>query len=332
MQNEIIEIVNENAIEDTKGKILMNKYNNLFEEAKKLSVEAKDILVKDESDTASMTNARQVRLKLKNIRVETEKVRKELKEDIVREGKAIDGISNIIKAIIVPAEDYLDKQENYIEILKEERKQERLKYRTSELSKYVTDISLYNIVDMPDEVFDQLLNGAKKALEDKQEAERLAKIEEEKIRKEKEEEEKRIREENEKLKSEKEAREKEEAERIEKDRIEKEKVEKEQKEKLEAITREKEEAEKKLKEKEEAERKQKEEAERKVEQERLAQLEDDRQQSLKPEKQKLTDLAIMIKTIEMPKELSVSGMNIVKKIEIKLLELSQEVLEDIKKM
>jgi len=52
--------------------------------------------------------ARTARLELKNLRVSAEKVRKNLKEDSLRMGKAIDGANNILLALIVPIEKSLE--------------------------------------------------------------------------------------------------------------------------------------------------------------------------------------------------------------------------------
>jgi hypothetical protein len=44
-----------------------------------------------------------------------------LKEQALREGKAVDGIANVLKALIVPLEEHLDKQERFVEIRAEEQ-------------------------------------------------------------------------------------------------------------------------------------------------------------------------------------------------------------------
>jgi ATPase subunit of ABC transporter with duplicated ATPase domains len=43
----------------------------------------------------------------------------------LREGKAIDGIANVLKAVIVPIEEYLDEQEHYIERKREAEEEAR---------------------------------------------------------------------------------------------------------------------------------------------------------------------------------------------------------------
>lgn len=200
-------IAKENGIEEGKIDALLSNFSTGFQKAKKIVEECKNIEITSEDQTDEMATARESRLKLKNIRVEIEKTRKTLKEQSLREGRAIDGMANIIKALIVPVEEHLEKQEKFIEIKIKERKLARQAERIEKLSRYVEDVSLYNLEDMEDEAFDKLLANTKKAFEDEkkaqEEAEKERKIAEEERLKEQE----RIRKENERLKAEADARE-----------------------------------------------------------------------------------------------------------------------------
>ena len=202
-QNNEIALVAQNAgLAPTGVENLLKRFAAYFNEAKKLAEGAREIIVTDESQTDLMLKAREARLSLKSLRTHVEAVRVELKEQSLREGRAIDGVSNLIKALIVPVEEHLEKQEKYAEVKALERIQKKYEERVNLLSPFVEDISLYAIKDMPDAVFDNLLAGckasyqAKKDAEAKAEADRIAK------EKEKEEEDRKIREENEKLKKE----------------------------------------------------------------------------------------------------------------------------------
>jgi len=178
--NQIAVVAKESGLQPTKVDELLKSFAGYFGQAKELAEAAKSIVVTDESQTDLMIQARESRLKLKAIRVEVEKTRKELKEQSLREGKAIDGVSNLIKALIVPVEEHLEKQEKYAEIRELERIQARYEDRITRLTPYVEDISLYNIKDMSDDAFEKLLESsiaadkAKKEAEAKAEADRLA--------------------------------------------------------------------------------------------------------------------------------------------------------------
>ena len=118
-------LANEYGLSTTKARLLVDNFADVFKLADEWERKARDIAVKDEGDTHMMAAARELRLEIKNRRVEVEKKRKELKEDALREGKAIDGIANVIKGVIVPIEKYLDEQEHYVDIKRQAEEEER---------------------------------------------------------------------------------------------------------------------------------------------------------------------------------------------------------------
>jgi len=131
MNNELQVIIKESGLEKTKANILLNNFKDYFDIASEWEIKSKEIVIKDESQTAEMEMARIGRLFLREKRIAIEKSRKELKEQSLREGKAIDGISNVLKALIIPIEEYLDKQEHFVEI-REKAKAEVLRIEEEE--------------------------------------------------------------------------------------------------------------------------------------------------------------------------------------------------------
>jgi len=115
MENKLQVIVNESGLETTKAKVMIERFSDYFQIADEWEKKARAIVVTNESQVADMQMARVGRLFLRDKRIALEKTRKELKEQSLREGKAIDGIANILKSIIVPIEDHLENQEKYIE-------------------------------------------------------------------------------------------------------------------------------------------------------------------------------------------------------------------------
>ncbi len=264
METQLTTIVKENRLEPTKAQVIVNSFSKFFSEAGELEAKAKIISITDISQVKQMKEAREIRLKLKNIRVEAENTRKELKEQSLREGKAIDGVANVIKALIVPIEEHLEKQEKYVELQEEARKEKLNVERIAKLSQFIPDTSIYNVKEMSDEAFAKLLETSEIAHKSILEAEKKA--EEERIAKEKaeKEEQERIRKENEVLKKEAEARER----ALAKERAEQEK-------KLEA-ERAKVRAEAEAREKAELELRAKREVEEKARQEELQRAEEDK--------------------------------------------------------
>jgi hypothetical protein len=115
-QNQLQLIVKTSGLEQTKAQYILEKFTNYFEIAAEWEAKAKTIVVRNDSDVSNMQLARVGRLFLREKRIAIEKARVELKEQALREGKAIDGIANILKGLIEPIEEYLDQQERYVEI------------------------------------------------------------------------------------------------------------------------------------------------------------------------------------------------------------------------
>ena len=174
MSNELTVVVEQSGLEKSKTEVLLSRFGVFFDEAKQIAEQSKSIVVTSEDDIDGMTLARQNRLELKKVRVSVDKTRKELKEQSLREGRAIDGIANVIKALIVPVEQHLEKQEKFAEYKEAERLLKRENNRISKLSAYVDDVSLYKLREMSDEAFEQLLKSSKLAFEAQKKAEQEA--------------------------------------------------------------------------------------------------------------------------------------------------------------
>lgn len=310
--NELATIVKDSGLsQESKVEELMKSFTGYFDSARKLADGAKDIVVTDESQSDLMVEARTKRIELKNLRGEVEKRRKELKEQSLREGRAIDGVSNVIKALIVPVEQHLEKQEKYAEVKEQERLEKRYQERVESLSGVVDDISLYNLKGMSDSAFEKLLNDAKKIKQDQIEAEK--KVEEERIeaeKKEREEQEK-TRQENIKLKKE-----------VEKREAAATKVRLAQEKKLNAERGKRELAEKRMKAQKEAQEKKEREA-REAEEARKKQEEESKRQAiLAPDKDKLISLAAEIDKFTLPAVESKEAGDIVTDVGNKLENIS----------
>jgi hypothetical protein len=119
--NKLQIIVKESGLEITKANVILERFKDYFQIAGEWEQKAKNIVVTNETQKADMAMARVGRLFLRDKRLEIENTRKELKEQALREGKAIDGIANVLKALIVPTEEYLEKQEKFIEFQEAEK-------------------------------------------------------------------------------------------------------------------------------------------------------------------------------------------------------------------
>jgi len=275
MDNQLQTIVQSSGLDKIKADFILQQFQDYFKIAGEWELKAKSIVVTDASQTTDMEMARVGRLFLKEKRVAIEKARKSLKEQALREGKAIDGIANVLKALIVPIEEYLDKQEHFAEnkakeeaeqkrieeeqkaeedrikqekilMLHNERKQIVLPY----LSWWDGNLASANLGELPEEDFKNIVSGLKLKKEEYDKKQEDIRIE------------------NEKLKIEKERAELDRKKQEEETRKEREKLEAEKKAIEDKARQDKEEAERKAQEAQEKVEKDKQEAERKAREER----------------------------------------------------------------
>ncbi len=166
MSNDLVLVMQDSNVEVSGVESAISKFGEYYQKAKELAAEPK-IEVTDETQIDLMKAARERRLKFQKIRTTVDGIRIELKEKSLREGKAIDGAANIIKALIVPKEEQLKEQEKFAERMQFERFQRILAERKEQLAKYVADASEYPLREMSDKAFEELLANSKAAYEAK---------------------------------------------------------------------------------------------------------------------------------------------------------------------
>lgn len=222
---EMAVVVQQNALAPETAASLQTSFAPLFREARSVLEKSRGITVTDASQKLEIKLARECRLELRRIRTTGDKLRKELKDESLRRGRAVDGFQNILLHLTVDEEERLDAQEKFVERQEAQRKAELKASREAALAPFGLDVAFLQLGEMPDETFAQLLENTRAGHEAKLAAERKA--QEGRIRAENErlKEEARIREENAKLV--REAQEREAASKVERERVAKEKAESE---------------------------------------------------------------------------------------------------------
>lgn len=337
VDNELQVILTEQNVAKDNAKQLLEAFGAPFEEAGKILAEYQAIVVTEEDQFDLMADARSKRLALKNIRVDVEKKRKELKEDSMRTGRAIDSVARFVKETIEPAEKYLETQEKFAEIRQAERAAKIKAERIEKLMQYTYDLSLYNMDSMTEEQFNSLLTDLKA-----QHEARLAeqkRIEDERIAKEKAdaEEKERVHAENARLRKEAEARE---AKMAEEQKQREAEIAKERKatEDREAKARAERDAERRAaqakldeerKKREDLEAKQRVERE-KAEADKKRQEDEKRSALLAPDKEKLLALAATIEATELPALASKDAQAVLNQVEVLLTKVSTYIRGNVK--
>jgi len=177
-------IIQESGIEKTEAMKMYDHFQSFLQEISLIENEAKSIKINDVSEKQSMKRAREIRLILKNVRTNSEKVHKDMKAGVLRQGRFIDGLLNMVKYLVVPLEEHLMQQEKFAENKEIERIKAVVAERSISLQQYGVDPQFYNLAEMPEELFQKLFRDSKELFE-KREREEADRIEQERIAEEK---------------------------------------------------------------------------------------------------------------------------------------------------
>lgn len=175
--NFIVGLVAQSDLPKEKQSTLLDKFSDLYSTITEWSEKVNQIVITEIGQVKEQKQAREARLFLKNKRIEIENTRKSLKEDIVKEGKTIDGISNALKALIEPLEEKCETLEKYDIIHLAEQREQRLAQRLVILEQYNVPVDNNVIADMSDDLFSYFLDGVKGQIEAKRKQEAEAEIE-----------------------------------------------------------------------------------------------------------------------------------------------------------
>lgn len=204
------------GLEPATAQGLLDTFRPLFIQANEICATAERLHVTDATQVTEIKQARALRLALRTVRTTADKTRKSMKEDSLRRGKAIDGIYNVLEYAVAPVEKRLTEMEEFAERAEAARKLALKSEREAQLKPFGVDTTFYDLANMAEDAFTQLLRGIMRAHEEKLFAEAKA-IEDARIAAEKAEadrkakeaaeaaERERIRIENERLKAEAEA-------------------------------------------------------------------------------------------------------------------------------
>lgn len=310
--NQLQVIIEENQLENADE--VKQVFSPFFDQVEVVKETCLAIKITDISQVEEMERAREYRLKLKNLRVASEKEKTRLKEQPLRKCQAIDALARYLKSEIEPLEDYLMEQEKFAIHKEEERKAELESKRKQELDGYEGDYQYVDLKEMPEENYQNFLKSAQETYKLKKEKEAQEEAERKRIADEQAKAQEAIRAENERLKAEADKREKEiEAERKKVEEANaKAQAEAEKKLKAEREKTEKLEAELKAKAEEDARAKREADAKAKAEQEAKEKAE--KEAKLAPDKKKLEQLAVQITQLSMPEVASDEAKAIVKAV------------------
>ena len=161
-------------------------FGDLMQQADVLVTKAREIGAMDES-TDQEKQARETRLALVKVRTSAEKTHKDMKQDILVQGRAIDGAKNIVIAATQPSEKDMKSIEDRAELRAQEERDRLHAERYAELNNYTTAYNTLSLGRLTAEEYAAMLDNSKLAHEariareerEKAEREAVAKAEEE---------------------------------------------------------------------------------------------------------------------------------------------------------
>lgn len=177
----LVRVIEENHVSPTVSERIANQFAPFAEQLSEwMGRNVGELVVTDESEVDKMAMAREARLAIRGLRTGADKVRKAMKADSLNYGRAVQAAYNALAEVIVPLEEHLKEQEEFVE-RKREREVAALR-EEREKRMQDADAVVFEGVDvglMTEDAFDALLEGAKMA---KAKREADAKAEEERIR------------------------------------------------------------------------------------------------------------------------------------------------------
>ena len=186
--NNIIKLIEESGLNDERQSLLKSQFNHYIDIATEWNEKAKGIVVTDSSQIALMKLAKEGRLMLRSKRTDIERIRKEIKEQPLKECQAIDSVAKALKELITPTEEYLKEQEEFAKREEEARLQALISERKQALEQYEVDTQYLDLGGMPQPMFEMMLKSSKFDYEQKiiareaEEKKRIADLEAERIR------------------------------------------------------------------------------------------------------------------------------------------------------
>ncbi len=181
---------------------LKDTYTPLWEEAQKAVNAAPKDRVTDATDVTGIKKARTARLAIREVRIQTEKTRAEMKQDVLNLTKAIDGPAKIIKDFCEGHEARLQEDEDFAARAEAARKAQLKTERAALLAPFGINTEMMTLGELTKPEFDAFYNTTKAGFEAQQAAAAKAEADRVEAARLKAEEDARVRAENARLKAE----------------------------------------------------------------------------------------------------------------------------------
>lgn len=162
---QIVTCVQEFALSEQLAGRLVETFGPMFAEAKGIIEQSSQIKVTDATQLSEMKRCKTLRLQLRDIRTGADKARKAMKEESLRTGQAIEKVSKVVSMLTEPEEARLEEAEKFAERAEAKRKGELKSAREGLLAPFGVNTAYYQLGDMPEAQFAELLASTRLAHE-----------------------------------------------------------------------------------------------------------------------------------------------------------------------
>lgn len=164
------------GLEENKAKEIAAQFKPMLEKMEELEAEYNEVIKLPIDDPETAVKAKEIRLKYVKVRTGTAEIHKQQKAFYLAGGRFVDGWKNAQLFASQGIEDRLKEIETHQERLEAERKEKVRAARWVKLEPYM-ETEPYGLAQMEEDVFNNLLAGAKAAHDQRIEAERKAEAE-----------------------------------------------------------------------------------------------------------------------------------------------------------
>lgn len=163
--NQLATITTQHSLSNEKAVALKNAFIPFAQQAADLIEQSRGIEVTDVSQVGAMEAARQARLALAKVRNAAEKARKALKDESLREGKAIDAVNKWFLSMVEPEEARLQEAEDFAVNAERERVAQLVAERTRKIQALGGNPAIFVLSQMDDAAFEDVLTNLKQTRE-----------------------------------------------------------------------------------------------------------------------------------------------------------------------
>lgn len=175
-ENGLVVLLKENNVSEETALAISPAFAELYDLANEWKNKAAEYLNDENLSTEEKAKeARKARLALVKVRTEIDKIRKQLNEPDQQKITDRNTAAKVLTALVTPTEALLEAEEKRAENEEKERKTKIKTERLEKLSPYNVDCTYFDLENMPDQAFNQLLENSRLLYEKKVEDEKKLK-------------------------------------------------------------------------------------------------------------------------------------------------------------